>query len=109
MLSSVFAQLTFYTQKKKKKKLILIKSSGEPSVCSACGDRRITGTETCDDGNARGGDGCSADCSEVEVGFLCGESTVVPGMSSCWSCGNGNVEGAELCDDGNTAEYVMAG
>jgi 1-phosphatidylinositol phosphodiesterase len=37
---------------------------------SACGDGVRTGAETCDDGNTRGGDGCSRTC-EVERGFGC--------------------------------------
>lgn len=43
-----------------------------PSVApGACGDGRVTGQETCDDGDAIGGDGCGADC-QVESGFVCG-------------------------------------
>lgn len=48
-----------------------------------CGDGRINGTETCDDGNTTDLDGCSADCQE-EV------------------CGNGIVTSDEECDDANT-------
>ena len=41
-----------------------------------CGDGFIVGTETCDDGNADPGDGCSAQCI-VEEGFVCeGEPSV---------------------------------
>merc|ERR1711970_959523 len=36
-----------------------------------CGDQQISGSEACDDGNTLGGDGCSADCSTVEKGFVC--------------------------------------
>lgn len=35
-----------------------------------CGDGLITATETCDDGDPEGGDGCSATC-EVEAGWAC--------------------------------------
>ncbi len=38
----------------------------EPAVC---GDGMLAGAEACDDGNTEGGDGCSADCSALEVGF----------------------------------------
>lgn len=34
---------------------------------TVCGDGRVTGDETCDDGNAIEGDGCSSDC-RVGVG-----------------------------------------
>ena len=36
-----------------------------------CGDNLIGGTEACDDGNIIGGDGCSADCQQVEPGYTC--------------------------------------
>lgn len=52
----------------------------EPSLCGN-GDVDIA-TEDCDDGNAVGGDGCSATCRS--------------------ECGNGSVDGDERCDDGNT-------
>ncbi|MCC7387017.1 MAG: hypothetical protein IT384_34595 [Deltaproteobacteria bacterium] len=43
-----------------------------PSVLpSDCGDGRVTGQETCDDGDDTGGDGCGADC-QVESGYACG-------------------------------------
>ncbi len=38
--------------------------------CPTCGDGRITHDETCDDGNAQGGDGCSASC-RIEPGASC--------------------------------------
>ncbi len=49
-----------------------------------CGNSVIEGNEVCDDGNAVGGDGCSANCLSTEV------------------CGNNLTELAEECDDGNT-------
>ncbi len=68
-----------------------------------CGDGlldtfNVGGSEVCDDGNTVRNDGCSADCSFVEVGFFCpvpGEPCVQP------ECGDGVVEGAESCDDAN--------
>ncbi|MBN1655686.1 MAG: DUF4215 domain-containing protein [Deltaproteobacteria bacterium] len=45
-----------------------------------CGDGQIESypdgsggsyIEACDDGNAQGGDGCSADCSKIEAGWIC--------------------------------------
>jgi cysteine-rich repeat protein len=41
---------------------------------TACGDGIATATETCDDGNAEDGDGCSRTCT-VETGYVC----TVPG------------------------------
>jgi cysteine-rich repeat protein len=57
--------------------------------------------ESCDDGNATAGDGCSDVC-RVEDGWLC-----VPdqrtGTDICSPiCGDGMVVGGEACDDGNT-------
>ena len=45
-----------------------------------CGDSRIEGTELCDDGNAVGGDGCSADCQRIEPGFTCPNEQGVGGL-----------------------------
>ena len=64
-----------------------------------CGNGRLDGNETCDDGNATSGDGCSADC-QLETGFACGD----PGTHCLpnHTCGNGIIEPTEGCDDRNT-------
>jgi len=60
-----------------------------------CGNGfRGTG-ETCDDGNAAGGDGCSATC-QVERGYTCTSSGCFANV-----CGDGLVGAGEACDDGN--------
>ncbi|CAD7701100.1 unnamed protein product [Ostreobium quekettii] len=41
---------------------------------STCGDKLLEGTEQCDDGNRKGGDGCSSTC-EVEEGWHCSQSS----------------------------------
>jgi cysteine-rich repeat protein len=51
----------------------------------ACGDGFVGPEESCDDGNVRGGDGCSASCL-VEEPY----------------CGDGRVNADEVCDDANT-------
>ncbi len=67
----------------------------EPDV-PYCGDGVLASTERCDDGNAKGKDGCSASCT-VESGWGC---TGAP--SSCAKlCGNGRLDDGEICDDGN--------
>jgi len=53
-----------------------------------CGDERIEGTETCDDGDTDGGDGCDATCQ----------------VETCWACVGepslcSEADGA-ACDDG---------
>jgi cysteine-rich repeat protein len=64
---------------------------------STCGNGLIEDSETCDDSNASGSDGCSATCRE-ETGYDCSGSPSV-----CTpTCGDGAVAiGAEQCDDGN--------
>lgn len=68
---------------------------------SVCGDGVLGAGEACDDGDAEGGDGCSADCATVERNYSC----VVPGMDCVRivTCGNARIEGDETCDDRNTA------
>ena len=64
-----------------------------------CGDGAIEPPETCDDGDALGGDGCAASCT-VESGWTC---TGTP--SGCDEiCGDGQAVGGEPCDDGNPVE-----
>ena len=82
-----------------------------------CGDGIRGLGETCDDGNAIGGDGCSAMCS-VETGFSCdyasgkdicttpkanGTTPKANGTTpKASNCGNGIRDLDETCDDGNT-------
>jgi fibro-slime domain-containing protein len=63
-----------------------------------CGNSIVTSNETCDDGNTKGGDGCSADCQSVEPGWQCR----VPGKPCTPACGDGVITAGEKCDDGNT-------
>lgn len=65
-----------------------------------CGDGFLNGMEQCDDGNARGGDGCSADCSMIEPGYACND-TGAPCVRVV-QCGDGVVGAGERCDDRNT-------
>ncbi|MFT7624910.1 MAG: hypothetical protein ACI9WU_004101 [Myxococcota bacterium] len=41
------------------------------SFVPVCGDGAVSDGELCDDSNAEAGDGCSADCTAVEAGFVC--------------------------------------
>ncbi|MBK8010403.1 MAG: DUF4215 domain-containing protein [Deltaproteobacteria bacterium] len=70
---------------------------------AACGNRRVENDELCDDGNQVDGDGCSADCLEVESGWSCprwssGEGGACKRESLC---GDGVRGMLEACDDGN--------
>ena len=95
--------------------------SADQNVCIVddCGDGVVQAAETCDDGNLRDGDGCSANCKSAErcgdgvtnqaLGEVCddGNNTDQDGCShDCRSselCGNGIVDRflGEVCDDGN--------
>ncbi len=63
-----------------------------------CGDGIVEGTEQCDDGNTKPGDGCNGVCG-IEPGYECpakGGSCVLIA-----TCGNGILDPGEGCDDGN--------
>jgi cysteine-rich repeat protein len=62
---------------------------------ASCGNLEVEPGEACDDGNAVGGDGCSAVC-RVESGFDCPP----PGLACFARCGNGHVDPEEVCDSG---------
>ncbi|MFN3200300.1 MAG: DUF4215 domain-containing protein [Bradymonadia bacterium] len=76
-----------------------------------CGDERVQGDETCDDGNRQIGDGCDADCQlecgngRLDPGEACEDGNRDPGDgcdAECRrECGNGRIDGDEACDDGN--------
>lgn len=65
-----------------------------------CGDGVLDDDELCDDGNTKGGDGCSANCKTQNENYDCS----TPGIPCIplSVCGDGALEGNELCDDGNT-------
>ncbi len=65
----------------------------------ACGNGTMEGTETCDDANTNGGDGCSNTC-EQETGWNCTDQPSVCVQEAV--CGNGVLEADETCDDNNT-------
>lgn len=63
-----------------------------------CGDGRVDGAESCDDGATVPGDGCDSLC-RTTPGYECaGEPSVCTAV-----CGDGVLEGEEACDDGNGA------
>jgi cysteine-rich repeat protein len=68
---------------------------GSPSHCrpTTCGDGKREGLESCDDGNTKDGDLCSARC-RLETD--CNDAGVCKPL-----CGNGVMETEEACDDGN--------
>ncbi len=77
-----------------------------------CGNSKLEGLESCDDGNTRGGDGCNSICRK-EIGQTCSndaecsslvcDTTENPDVCEpSNSCGNGRIETDEVCDDGNT-------
>jgi fibro-slime domain-containing protein len=74
-------------------------TGGSDDVPPVCGDGLINREgEVCDDGNAQSGDGCTAECSQIEANHAC----PTPG-SPCVTtvhCGDSVVAGSETCDDG---------
>ncbi len=64
-----------------------------------CGNGELTEDEVCDDGNTASGDGCSANCQQLEPGFSCsvdGQPCLRVAV-----CGDGVKAESEQCDDGN--------
>lgn len=68
-------------------------------LLQVCGDKKISGTENCDDGESppKSGDGCSKDC-RIEDGWACPR---VGARCVAAECGDGILVGNEACDDGN--------
>jgi fibro-slime domain-containing protein len=68
-----------------------------------CGDGVVSLDigETCDDGNASGGDGCSDTC-QLEPDWIC----PTPGGVCVYTvvCGDGRIGGNEQCDDANAVD-----
>eukprot|EP00928_Gymnodinium_smaydae_P023470 TRINITY_DN19360_c0_g2_i2.p1 TRINITY_DN19360_c0_g2~~TRINITY_DN19360_c0_g2_i2.p1 ORF type:complete len:3287 (+),score=657.11 TRINITY_DN19360_c0_g2_i2:538-9861(+) len=74
----------------------------ECSRCSGtCGNGLREGTEACDDGNTRAGDGCSPTCTLERGAFCSAPLTGGPDVCVNVTCGDGVAVGAEECDDGN--------
>ncbi len=74
---------------------------------SLCGNGTIEEDEICDDNNTDDGDGCSADCSAVEDGYVCQTEgkpckKLDENPDKTAACGNGILENDEICDDNNT-------
>eukprot|EP00291_Cryptomonas_curvata_P027326 CAMPEP_0172205812 /NCGR_PEP_ID=MMETSP1050-20130122/32835_1 /TAXON_ID=233186 /ORGANISM="Cryptomonas curvata, Strain CCAP979/52" /LENGTH=363 /DNA_ID=CAMNT_0012884755 /DNA_START=210 /DNA_END=1297 /DNA_ORIENTATION=+ len=68
---------------------------------SSCGNGVREALEMCDDGNKVGGDGCAADCSEVDLGYRCSTGGGAPCAPVC---GDGVKANIEACDDGNSVD-----
>ena len=76
----------------------------ESGACEiACGNGRLDGAETCDDGARSSGDGCSSTC-RIEAGYTCTGAPSVCTLIPVTGCGNGTIDADEFegCDDGNT-------
>jgi fibro-slime domain-containing protein len=74
-------------------------ADGGAEAVSRCGDRMVTGAETCDDGNTTPGDGCSSTC-RVEDNYGCDGGV----CTHLEVCGDHRIDGMEACDDGNKTD-----
>lgn len=79
-------------------------SGDSPDICTPlCGDWKLVGSESCDDGNINDGDGCDSNC-EVEIGMYC-EGGSYQSRDRCYEiCGDGRNIGHFTCDDGNVID-----
>jgi fibro-slime domain-containing protein len=79
--------------------------AGGAQVCVStivCGDGVVTGDESCDDNNTVAGDGCAADCHNVELGYNC-PADGGKCSPAVVTCPNATIDPGEECDDGNSA------
>lgn len=72
---------------------------GGLSPTPGCGNGILTDDEACDDGNEVSGDGCFANCRQVERGFSCAVAGAP--CRRVARCGDAVLVFPELCDDGN--------
>ncbi len=79
-----------------------VPSAVDPTVCvdGGCGDGYRGANEACDDGDVVDSGGCSADCTQVTPGFLCGVATAGCQVERC---GDGIRTSSENCDDANNS------
>ena len=61
-------------------------------VVAGCGNHIVEAQETCDDGNAVDGDGCSAKCLKE------GKAFYMPNPGPATKCNDGKHEAGEICD-----------
>ncbi|MCC6622323.1 MAG: DUF4215 domain-containing protein [Deltaproteobacteria bacterium] len=74
--------------------------AGNGGECvETCGDGKVRGIETCDDGDTAPLDGCSATCQE-ETGWDCPAVLGGAGGECAPVCNDGFVRGNETCDEG---------
>jgi cysteine-rich repeat protein len=67
------------------------------AVCPVCGNSTIEPGETCDDGDATGGDGCSGDCQNE------GCIAQTPGYPSVGLCDDGDPCTADACNNSTSS------
>jgi cysteine-rich repeat protein len=66
-----------------------------------CGDGKVVGTETCDDGNKIDNIGCLADCTGEINGYHCSGGTLTIAATCNIQCGDNFISPGEQCEDGN--------
>jgi cysteine-rich repeat protein len=71
--------------------------------CAVCGNAFLEFSESCDDGNTAGGDGCSDDCQDE------GCIAATPGYPGVPLCDDGDACTVDTCDAiGHTCEHVAS-
>ena len=71
------------------------------STCTTvCGDGKVMGSETCDDGS-NDGIGCASGCMGVAVGYTCTAGSTTTASVCTPLCGDSIIIAPETCDDGN--------
>jgi len=72
-------------------------------VCTVCGNALVDYSETCDDGNTTGGDGCSDDCQDE------GCIAQTPGYPGVSLCSDGDACTVDTCNTvSHTCEHVAS-
>ena len=71
----------------------LLAATPDVTGCPVCGNGEIDWSETCDDGNTAGGDGCSADCQDE------GCIADTPGYPATALCDDGIACSEDTCDN----------
>ncbi|MFZ9888838.1 MAG: DUF4215 domain-containing protein, partial [Myxococcota bacterium] len=84
-------------------------SGAGPNSCApVCGDGKVVGTETCDDGGNTNDDGCDSACN-VEPGYACSGTPNTCGPAVGYICSGSTTTGADCDPIPNYADALLRG